>query len=212
MKQLRKNIIQSGRKPLGPQSAVLAIHWQYDVVAPDGALSETFAKSVGERNVIPKTAALLDHARKVGARVVHVIAQKEPKHSPHIANNSLWNLVAKSDRFMKGTRGVEVIEELGPEDRDVVLYHDRMSSFYGTSLLNYLIGNAVSDLYLTGVATNVAVDHTARDAVQLGFNTYLVEDCCASADMKFHEAAMMSLELLCTGVVASAEVIAESDA
>ncbi len=211
MKQLRENLIESGRKPLGRKSAVLAIHWQYDVVAPEGALSETFAKSVGERNVIPRTASLLDHARAADARIIYIIAQQEPKHSPHVANNALWNMVAKSDRFMKGTRGVEVIAELAPADQDVIMYHDRTSCFYGTSLLNYLVGNNIQDIYLTGVATNVAVDHTARDAAQFGFNTYLVEDCCASTDMRFHEAALLSLELLCTGVVQSNDVIAGSD-
>lgn len=208
MKQLRENLIEGGRRPPGPKSAVLAIHWQYDVVAPDGALSETFAKSVGERQVIAKTSRLIENVRKAGGHIIYVIAQTEPSHSPHIANNALWNMVARSDRFMKGTRGVEVIEELAPQEQDVILYHDRTSCFYGTSLLNYLVGKDIRDLYLTGVATNVAVDHTARDAAQFGFNTYLVEDCCASADMRFHDAALMTLELLCTGVVKSHEVTA----
>jgi nicotinamidase-related amidase len=208
MKQLAESILDDPRRPLGPHAAILAIHWQYDVVAPDGALSPTFAKSVGERGVIRKTALLLDFARSQRARVVHIIAQQEPAHSGHVANNALWNMVAKSDRFMKGTRGVEIVSELGPADTDVVLYHDRTSCFYGTGLLTYLVGNAVQDVYLSGVATNVAVDHTARDAVQYGFNTYLVEDCCASADMAFHEAALMTMRVLCTGIVVSDQILA----
>jgi biuret amidohydrolase len=208
MKQLKENILDAGRTELGPQAAILAIHWQYDVVAPGGALSETFAQSVGERRVIPRTAALIAHARAAGARIVHVIAQQEPSHSAHVANNALWSMVSKSGRFMKGTKGVEIIEELAAAPSDVLLYHDRISCFYGTSLLSYLVGNGVRDLYLTGVATNVAVDHTARDAVQFGFNTYLVEDCCASADMRFHEASVMTLELLCTGVLTSDQILA----
>lgn len=207
MKQLTDNLLVGQRRTLDAHSALLAIHWQYDVVAPGGALSETFASAVRDRDVIPKMARLISHFRSAGAHIVHVIVRHESKHVGHVANNALFNLVAKSDRFLNGTPGVEVIRELGLEDRDIVLYHSRISCFHGSELLTYLIGHGIRALYLTGVATNVAVDHTARDAVQSGFDTYLVEDCCASADMAYHDAALMTLRLLCTGIVTSDELI-----
>jgi biuret amidohydrolase len=209
MEQMLENAIEETRAPLGPTSAIIAVHWQYDVVAPGGALSRTFAKSVGERGVVAKSAKLFDYARRAGAHIVYVIVQKELRNTPHIANNSLWNLMKRTDQFFEGTRGVEILDELAPSPQDVVIHHDRISCFYGTSLLSYLVGTHIKDVYLTGVATNVAVDHTAKDAVQYGFNTYLIEDCCAAADMKMHDAALMTLRVLCTGIVTSEEILKE---
>jgi biuret amidohydrolase len=53
----------------------------------------------------------------------------------------------------------------------------------------------------------VAVDHTARDAVQYGFRTIVVEDCCFSSDPTYHEASLMSLRALASGVVKADDLI-----
>ena len=59
----------------------------------------------------------------------------------------------------------------------------------------------VSNLAFTGVATNVAVDQTVREAVQEGFKTYLLEDCCCSSSPAYHDARMMTLAALSTHVL-----------
>jgi len=52
------------------------------------------------------------------------------------------------------------------------------SAFIGTDLEAYLRRIAVHRLVVVGVATNNSVEATVRMAGNLGFDTYLVEDCC----------------------------------
>lgn len=203
MRQLSDNIIAMGPPDLGPDCAVLAIHWQNDVVSPLGALGSTFSASAAERNIVARTAALFDRARAAGASVIYVNVEHDPGYPALVRNNAVFNTVAKSNLFLRGTQGAAIIDALAPQPGEPVLSHTRISCFYGTNLLEILIGRNIRRLFLTGVATNVAVDHTARDAAEMGFGVYLVEDCCGTADARFHDMALETLKILCTAIVTS---------
>lgn len=207
LKQLSENVLVRDRREIGPRSAIIGVHWQNDVVTSFGALNETFSDSVRQRGAIARTAALFDHARAKGALIVYVNVVFEPDYVGLVRNNALWNMVYNSKRFVRGSHGVEIVDDLAPSSGDVILFHNRISCFYGTNLLDILVGHGIDSVYVTGVATNVAVDHTAKDAVQYGFDTYVVDDCCASADQTYHEAAIATMRVLCTGIVNSDELI-----
>ena len=52
------------------------------------------------------------------------------------------------------------------------------SAFIGTDLEAYLRRISVHRLVVVGVTTNNSVEATVRMAGNLGFDTYLVQDCC----------------------------------
>jgi nicotinamidase-related amidase len=189
------------------RTAVLAMHWQRDVVAEDGAFGKVFAEAVRKDGVIERTARFLAAAREIGCSIIYINIVYRPRYEGVIVNNPLFRTAVQSEGFIQGTRGVEVISDLQPTSRDLVVEHARSSAFFGSDLLTILIGKGIDTVCLTGIATNVAVDHTARDAMQYGFKTYLVEDCCCSSDPRHHEAALVTLRVLCTGVLESAQLI-----
>ena len=47
-----------------------------------------------------------------------------------------------------------------------------------------------------GLATQFSVEHTVRDAADIGFGVRLFADCCASGDMEAHRASLRTLTLL----------------
>jgi len=53
-----------------------------------------------------------------------------------------------------------------------------------TGLNGYLEARDVTDVYVMGLATDYCVKFTALDAVELGFNTYLVLDGCRGVNLK----------------------------
>lgn len=207
MKGLIENQIRNLDGVVAHRTAVLAVHWQTDVVSPEGVFGKTFAQSVLAAGVIPRTAQVLDAAREVGAMVAYVNVQYWPDYVGLVRNNALFSSVIETKGFIRGTPGVQVIRELAPQPGDVVVEHSRISSFYGSDLLNTLIGNGIETVIVTGVATNVAIDHTVRDAVQYGFRTILVEDCCCSSDPAYHEAALMTMRVLSTAILKSTDVV-----
>jgi biuret amidohydrolase len=55
---------------------------------------------------------------------------------------------------------------------------------------------AVDRINVMGLATQFSVEHTARDAADIGYSVRLISDCCASADMMAHEASLRTLSML----------------
>jgi nicotinamidase/pyrazinamidase len=53
-----------------------------------------------------------------------------------------------------------------------------------TGLGDWLKAKGVTDVYVCGLATDYCVKFTALDAVQLGFNTHLIEDACRGVNLK----------------------------
>lgn len=45
-------------------------------------------------------------------------------------------------------------------------------------------------LVLGGIATNIGVESTARNAWELGFNLIIAEDICSTASLEQHQASM----------------------
>jgi nicotinamidase/pyrazinamidase len=67
---------------------------------------------------------------------------------------------------------------------------DSYSAFFdnarrnSTGLGDFLRERQITDVYVCGLATDYCVKFTALDAVDLGFNTFVVEDACRGVDLK----------------------------
>ncbi len=69
-----------------------------------------------------------------------------------------------------------------PRDGDIVVEKDVNSGFIGTSLDVDLRRRGINRLVIVGFFTNFCVDTTTRMAGNLGFDTYLVHDGCATTN------------------------------
>ena len=67
-------------------------------------------------------------------------------------------------------------------DGDIVIVKDVNSGFIGTSLEVELRRAGIQRLIITGFFTNFCVETTTRMAGNLGFDTYLIDDCCATTN------------------------------
>jgi nicotinamidase-related amidase len=64
-------------------------------------------------------------------------------------------------------------------------------------------------LLITGVATNLTVEQTARHGTDLGFTVHVVNDCVAAADGTTHQASLANLELATAGSMTAEEALAQ---
>jgi nicotinamidase-related amidase len=201
MRAIIENRLTSPAALRPDNTAVIAIHWQNDIVLPTGAFGPIFAESVRQTGALANAALAVSGARRLGIPVFHVLAAYDASFRGHVANNALFRTVMQRNAFVRGTPGWEPCAEIRPEGEEPVIEHTRINAFYGTDLATQLRAAGVTNLAITGVATNVAVDHTVREAVQAGFNTYLLEDCCCSSTAAYHDAAMMTMAALSTHVM-----------
>src|SRR4051794_13703978 len=111
-------LLQNKVSVLGPiearRTAIIGVHWQEDVAGTSatGGLADVFAKTIAANKIIPRTARMLDAARKAGALIVFVNVAYWPGHNGLIANNALFNTVkARNTKFLRGSTGVDVLRD-----------------------------------------------------------------------------------------------------
>ena len=119
------------------------------------------------------------------------------------------------DHCVPGTRGAEFHEGLDISPFVLIVrkgWHqgvDSYSTFFendhrtATGLDSYLKGLGIRRVYLTGLAQDFCVYYSAKDALNLGFETYMIEDATrgldqppGSLDEKMKELAGLGLRVL----------------
>lgn len=108
----------------------------------------------------------------------------------HSRDDPEFNRFGWPAHAVRGTRGAEVIEDLKPEQRDIVIPKSTYSGFYGTALDSTLRQLGVDTVRLTGDVTHICVLFTASDAVLRGYSVIVVEDGVAGIEKEDHEAAI----------------------
>ena len=78
--------------------------------------------------------------------------------------------------------GGSFLEELQPQAGELVVSKDVNSAFIGTNLELELRRRGITRLVVVGFFTNFCVETTVRMAGNMGFDTYLVHDCCATTN------------------------------
>jgi hypothetical protein len=96
-----------------------------------------------------------------------------------------------------------------PND-DVVLTHHRVSCFRGTELGVVLRGASIDTVVVAGVATNLAVESTARASADLGYRTVVVSDACSTTSETAHNASLASMAMLAE-IVTTDDLLATLD-
>lgn len=157
------------------KAAVLVIDMLNDFV--HGALKVERAAGI-----IPNIRRLLEHARGRGIPVIYANDSHLPKGDKEF---QLW-----PEHAVAGTWGAEVIDELKPGQGDYVIRKRRYSAFYSTDLDLLLRELDVDTLILTGLVTDICVQHTAADAFFRGYRVIIPRDCVETVTEERHEAAL----------------------
>jgi len=80
----------------------------------------------------------------------------------------------------------DLVPELDPQPGDHAVTKHRWGAFLDTDLDEYLRQRGVTQIVLTGVATSIGVESTARSAYDLGYNVALVLDAITDRDPDAH--------------------------
>ena len=189
------------------RTAFIAVHYQNDVITQEGAFGAFFAEQATAAGVVPTTKTLQEAARAAGSRVVFTRVAFQPGYGDLVGNFPLLAMVGQQGCLVDGTSAAAIVDELSPQDGDIVVTHQRVSGFVGSELDTVLRGRGVDTVVITGVATNMSVESTARSAGDLGYRTIVVSDACSAAAPEVHEASLASLGML-GEVITAADVLA----
>lgn len=179
---------QSESLTINPKkTALLILHWQNELVKPNGKLYGPISKAIQANQIIENTAVALEASRQSGMMVVYVNVNHRPGYPEVPARQApLADGLRKSGAFIKDSWGTQVIDELAPRENEFVIPNYSTSAFIASELDTLLRVQGITDVVLTGLATNWVVESTARDAFNRGYFVYTLSDCCYGTSEEAH--------------------------
>lgn len=133
------------------RTAIVVVDMQNDFVTAGGTLVAPDAAST-----LPAISGLLQRARAAGAHVAYT----QDTHLPGDKEFAIW-----PEHCLQHTWGWQIVDELAPQEHEVIAQKSRYDGFYGTQLDHYLTRVlGVEHLVLVGTIASICVLHTAASA------------------------------------------------
>jgi biuret amidohydrolase len=176
---------------------LLALHYQNEVVHPQGKIRVGIAEASPERAaVIAAASRLLDGARGAGVPVISVRIAFRPGHAELARNAEIWRRVAALEALTEGSWGAEFYAGLGPLPGEFVVTHQRNDAFHGSPLADIVGLFRPERLIIAGVSTTYVVESTVRRASDMGYAVTVAADACSSGSPAMHRASLEAMALL----------------
>jgi len=173
-------------------TALVVVDVQNDFCADGGFFSDMGYDLSMIQPMVPRLNSFIARAREAKVPVIFVRAIYD---APYVSAS--W--VEKRSRTRSGqklclsdTWGAEFYL-VSPLPGEVVVTKHRYSAFAGTNLDLVLRSMGIKTLLISGVATNVCVESTARDGYQLDYYIVFMEDCAANTNEQLHETTLQNI-------------------
>ena len=115
--------------------------------------------------------------------------------------------IEKLPNFMApGSKEREIPDAVKPAKGDILLDKSAASIFIGTNFESMMRNRGITTLLFTGIATEMGIESSARDASNRGFYPVVVSDCVSSMDKDAHERSLKNLEKIAI-VKSSTEIV-----
>lgn len=191
-------------------SALLIIDMQEYFINPESPFSQNLAHRMpglcdymqerARTLVEPALRGLLDCFRTHGLTVMYTTVASERADGRDLAprfqrSNAVAQKQVGAAHFPpRDDAWARIVTALTPCPDEFILNKTTFSAFASTGLERTLRHLGIETLVVGGVATNVCVEATARDAVDLGYQVILVDDACAAYSPESHEAALLNFQ------------------
>jgi ureidoacrylate peracid hydrolase len=189
------------------QTAVIVVDLQNGYASP-GGYRNLIGQDVGPaRAAVANSLRILDAARAAGLTIIMLQngwdAELKTAGGPNSPNwhksNPLKTMRARPELEGKilthGSWDYEFIDELKPVPSDIIVPKARYSGFCGTALDNILRARDIRHLIFVGIATNVCVESTIRDAYHREFFCILAADATQQSGPAFiQDATLYNME------------------
>ena len=194
------------------RAALLVVDMQNAYCHPAGALAQAGANVNPMQAVIPNVKELIRICRHAGIPVMWTIMEQYAEDARRRSRTVPAHLQERRSLplSLKGSWDAEIVEELRGEvaQADHIIRKQEYSAFYNTNLELLLRILDVRYLLISGVASNVCVESTVRDAFFRGFEVVLVENAIACSFPDLHEATLKNTRLWFGSIITLEELSA----
>jgi ureidoacrylate peracid hydrolase len=170
------------------ETAVIVVDMQNAYASKGGYVDLAGFDVSGAAAAIDQTRKVLDAARAAGCTVIYFQNGWDKDYqeaggpgSPNwYKSNALKTMRARPELagtlLAKGTWDYAIVDELTPQPGDIVVPKTRYSGFFNTNIDSMLRARGIRNLVFTGIATNVCVESSLRDAFHLEYFGVVIED------------------------------------
>lgn len=189
------------------KSAVVVVDMQNAFASKGGTLDLAGADLSDAPRVVRTIRSVLDAARSPEMTIVHLQVGYKPDlsnaggpRSPNYYKETAMHLMCtrpelKGKLLTEGSWDFALVDELAPKPGEIVITKTRYSGFAGTTLDSQLRVRGIQYLFFAGIAANVCVESTLRDAYFLDYWPILVADgTMAAGGRSMYEATLFNVE------------------
>ena len=191
-------------------TALVLIEYQNDFTTEGGVFHPAVAPVMKENGMLANTVKLVADARKKGVAILHTpimfaSGYGEITRHPY----GILKGVVDNKAFIKGSWGAAIVDDLAPQDGDIVIEGKRgLDAFASTNMDFVLRSKGIKTVVIGGFLTNCCVESTMRTAYEHGFEVITLTDCCAATSGEAHKSAFQHDFGMFSKPMTSADVIA----
>jgi maleamate amidohydrolase len=208
------------RQGFGKRPALLIIDVNYAFCGekPEPILEsiKKWRNSCGEDAwvALPYIRTLIDKARGKGLPVIYTTS---------VRRGDLWDSGSwtwknnRSDEDIgnktvtSNIDGSEIMAEIAPGPRDIVVYKQKPSGFFGTNMASYLTLLGCDSVIVTGTTTSGCVRASVLDAFSLNYRISIAEEGCFDRSQASHAINLCDMNAKYADVIKTSEVLAFFD-
>jgi ureidoacrylate peracid hydrolase len=187
------------------KSAVIVVDMQNAFASCNGMLDLAEVDISGAPQVIDAVKQVLDAARQASVPVIYLQMGYRPDLSDAGPDSPNWRKELglrmmekqpelKGKLVTVGSWDFAIVDQLAPRPEDLIIVKTRYSGFARTPLDDELRRRGIRYLFFVGIATNVCVESTLRDAFFLDYWPILIRDAAMGSSREMHEATLHNVE------------------
>jgi nicotinamidase-related amidase len=179
------------KKIAGPENTALVV-WDVQNMLVD--------RLFNKEEFVQKLKGVIDAARKAGMPIfftkITLLPDRFESRARKMAFRGGFSNVKKEDFDLY----------LEPGEGETVFNKHTASIFIGTPFELMLNNAGIKNILFTGIATEIGVESSARDASNRGYLPIIIKDCVSSSDKEAHERSLKNLDKI-MAITDSEEVI-----
>ena len=211
-----RDLLSSLDEKVAPEhAALIVVDVQNDFCAPGGMMDNEGLDLDAVQAMAARLPSLIDAARAAGALVVFIRNVYSTEGNLYLSDSWLEQAsrrragsYTQRDICADGSWEGDFYGDVRPRPGDPVVTKHRFSAFHNTDLETILRSHAIRTVVMTGVASNVCVETTARDAFVRDYYVVFLRDGTATYAKEEHQAALRVIDRY-FGEVSSADDVEE---
>ncbi len=97
----------------------------------------------------------------------------------------------KENSFLPDSEDWQILPELTKHSNDIFISKTANDAFYNTDMQNFLAKNNITELFITGCATDFCIDSTIKSAVSKDYRVTVIEDGHTTANRPYLTAPVL---------------------